>query len=345
MTIIAKINDPNIDNIDSFNKIELLSSASPEVTNDLVKLWLLQAKKASSLHSLYHLTSDNPEARRVSSFQRHQHKEEYIVLMIKSKDSTIVGYIETWILPYSPTSALDRIAQVQSYYFSNSKIKDQTLRHLMKILRSRVRFMFIRRDIVQTQDIEMFQNKGFVCVQEQWIQVDQNLSSSIEPPSSIIIQEAEPDDLPQIVPIWRDHWNFHKRFHTQFKEIYALKENADQIWVKNAQDVQNRSSYRCFVAKTQKGEVIAFAEAYIFPYFSWYKIQNLGFIEAIHVLESYRRQRIAQSLVRTIQQKFLTPPLLSGPIMVCIDNRNIPARSFWKSLGFERRQKHLFLKI
>ncbi len=335
-------NEPRNDNQNSSNEIELFSTASPDVVSDLTRLWLLQAQQKSALHPLYQLGSIDLESTHNSYLEKYQHEENFIVLMNRAPDGSIVGYMEIWILAFSPISAIDQLAHIHSYYFPNARIRDQNLSYMMEILRSRVEFVFLRLDITQTHDLQIFQEKGFVCVQERLLQTNNHTNFSSHP-SSIVIHEAEDDDFPQIIPLWKEQWKFHERSRSQFQEIYTLNENAEQIWLENAQKEQKTYPYKVFVAKKNE-DIIAYAEAYTYPYSSRYIYQNYGVFDNIHVLPTYRRQGIGQSLFRALQEEFLGSSF-SDPVMVTVDNQNIIAQNFWRELGFKQRQKHLYFRI
>ncbi|MFX0091284.1 MAG: GNAT family N-acetyltransferase [Candidatus Hodarchaeota archaeon] len=319
------------------DNIELFSTTSPNVADNLAKLWFLQAEQKSSIHPLYHLKPDSEQIMR-TYLKKYQHDERYIVLMIKNQNNQLIGYVEIWIWPYSPISSITGLGRIQSYYFPNTAVRDQVLNYVIEMLRNRVSFIFIRLDISQISDLQVFHKKGFLCVQERWIEGERNDALLSPHPPSITIQEAATKDFPQIVPLWSEHW----KLHTQLHEIHAVKEGAEQNWLKNAQENQHTPFYRCFVAKNQKKEVVAYAEASISPYPSRYIIKNYGLIETIQVHPSYRCQNIGQNLVKTIRQNYLNS---NSPVLVTISNSNTLAQKFWAKVGFKRRQKHLYLRM
>ncbi|MFX0066027.1 MAG: GNAT family N-acetyltransferase [Candidatus Hermodarchaeota archaeon] len=316
--------------------MELFSSASPEVVTDLTKLWFLQAKRKSSLHFLYHLIP-NSLALIHLFMQKLQQDDNYIVIMFKNESSSMIGYAELFVSAYSPTSAIDQVAHIWSYYFPNSSIQDQALRFIIQYLQPRVKFIFYRADLSQQDILSIFQTKGFVSVQERWV-AETDVSAVLTPtvPLSITIRKANEQDFPQVALLWLKQNQFHRQFH----EMHIIKEGATQIWCTKAQEKQKTSEYKCFVAvaKNQNNKIIAYVESEIRTYPPWYCIEKYGLIQTLYVLPSYRRQGIAQCLVKTIIKEFLSSLSSPNPIMIDVDKRNHLAQKFWTKLGFRPRQ-------
>ncbi|MFX0093062.1 MAG: hypothetical protein ACFFBD_14995 [Candidatus Hodarchaeota archaeon] len=209
-------------------------------------------------------------------------------MMLKENES-IIGYIELWILQYSPISAVGTVAHIQSYYVPDLKILNQILNYVTDFLRSHVTFILTRPDISQN-DLHIFKNNGFVEILERrvhYISKNSDVAPLSRLPSGITIQEAEKEDLLQVLPLWIAQAAFHSLFH----EIHAIKVDAGEIWYSNAQEKQHTPTYRCFVAKNHQKEVIAYVEAHIRPHPSWHVIPFYGLVGSIRILPAYRRPR------------------------------------------------------
>ena len=100
---------------------------------------------------------------------------------------------------------------------------------------------------------------------------------------NIIIRRASENDFPEVLSL--------------IKELAAYEREPEKVT--NSVDLmkEEQEHFRCFVAETDKNEIVGIA-IYFFAYYTW--VGKSLYLEDIYVKEQYRRYRIGTSLLRKI---------------------------------------------
>lgn len=101
--------------------------------------------------------------------------------------------------------------------------------------------------------------------------------------------------------------------------------------------------YGAFMAVTDAGEEIAFAEAAIrYDYVNGADTSPVGFLEGIHVAPAYRNQGVARKLVRAIADWVISRGCRELASDAKIDNT--VSQAMHKALGFEETERVVYFR-
>jgi GNAT superfamily N-acetyltransferase len=81
------------------------------------------------------------------------------------------------------------------------------------------------------------------------------------------------------------------------KELAEFEEDLEKVTNSVALMTEEQKHFRCFVAETEKSEIVGMA-IYFFAYYTW--VGKSLYLEDIYVKENYRRFRIGTSLLRKV---------------------------------------------
>jgi GNAT superfamily N-acetyltransferase len=81
------------------------------------------------------------------------------------------------------------------------------------------------------------------------------------------------------------------------KELAAFERAADKVTNTVEQMRTEKNLFRCFVAETESGEIVAIA-LYFFAYYTW--VGKSLYLEDIYVKEEYRMHKIGSALLKKI---------------------------------------------
>jgi GNAT superfamily N-acetyltransferase len=84
---------------------------------------------------------------------------------------------------------------------------------------------------------------------------------------------------------------------TLIRELAAFEKAPEKVTNTVEQMRQEQDLFRCFVAETEKGEIVGMA-LYFFAYFTW--VGKSLYLEDIYIKEAYRKLKIGTALLNRI---------------------------------------------
>ncbi|MEN8126852.1 MAG: GNAT family N-acetyltransferase [Planctomycetota bacterium] len=144
----------------------------------------------------------------------------------------------------------------------------------------------------------------------------------------MIIREATKEDVPKILPVWREMMEFHAVRDAHF----AICESADQEFAKWISENIVKEDAIVYVAESTKS-IVAYCLCLISerPPVCEMKRQY-GNLSDLAVAEKYRRDGIGEQIVEQAMEWFRSQGLKRVEVRVAVTNE-ISTR-FWRKMGF-----------
>ncbi len=145
----------------------------------------------------------------------------------------------------------------------------------------------------------------------------------------IEIRRAKPNDLPEMVELWKQLMGFHQ----DLDPTYKLLPDAAERWVKYIVTKFDDDEWRVLVADAN-GRVVGYAVAAVQEYPPVFKNPQHGFVQEIAVREELRKQGIGRALVDAAVEWLAGQDVAETTVR--IDERNPASLALFASAGFDR---------
>jgi ribosomal protein S18 acetylase RimI-like enzyme len=145
---------------------------------------------------------------------------------------------------------------------------------------------------------------------------------------SLMIREAVKEDVPKILPVWREMMEF----HAQRDRHYTCSDGAEQALAEFVRDNIAKEEASVFVAENEHG-LVGYCQCMLQQYPKVFAIKEYGQIVDMAVSRKYRRQGIGGQLFERMMNWFQSKGLERIEVRVTVTNE-ISTR-FWRKMGFE----------
>jgi ribosomal protein S18 acetylase RimI-like enzyme len=142
-----------------------------------------------------------------------------------------------------------------------------------------------------------------------------------------MIRRAAARDVPRLVELWTEMWDFHYRNDERFAPS-PLAPTAMRHWIEG--HLENPMS--SIFAYEDKGEIVGYLLVTIMENMPIVLHPAFGFISEIAVTEKYRRRGIGERLVREAHA-WLKSKLIAS-VEVNVSAQNAVSKSFWRKMGY-----------
>ncbi len=154
----------------------------------------------------------------------------------------------------------------------------------------------------------------------------------------MICREATTRDIPQIVELWTEFFDFHKERDIHFSRSAKAPENFANYIGENL----GNEEVRVYVAELN-GKVVAYLLAMIQNYPPVFERKQYGFISDLAVTSTCRGSGIGSELFDLARDWFSQKEITRVEIEVAITNK--PATSFWNKMGFRSYKEVKYLEL
>jgi len=144
----------------------------------------------------------------------------------------------------------------------------------------------------------------------------------------MLIREATKEDVPNILPVWREMMEFHANRDPHFTLCRDAEKAVTPYMLENIEKVD---AY-FFVAENMK-TVVSYCLCTIDkrpPVCEFYS--EYGVLAELAVRDDYRRQRIGERMVERAMEWFRTKELQRIEVRVAVTNE--VSTQFWRKMGF-----------
>jgi len=152
------------------------------------------------------------------------------------------------------------------------------------------------------------------------------------------IVKAKQLHVPEIVTIWKELMDFHKKRDP----FFTRKADGHYNFEKYVKKLMGSKSSQVLVALDGE-KVVAFSTACVSQYPPVLKRTNYGLISNIAVKEKYRRREIGENILSEIKKWFSKQGITR--IELRTSSENEVARSFWAKHGFKEYERIMYLDI
>lgn len=142
-----------------------------------------------------------------------------------------------------------------------------------------------------------------------------------------MIRRASPKDVPRLVELWIEMWDFHYRNDERFAPS-PLASTSMRHWIEG--HLENPMS-TVFVSE-EKGEIVGYLLVTIMENMPIVLNPAFGFISEIAVTEKARRRGIGEQLVREAHA-WLKSRLITS-VEVNVSALNAVSKAFWRKMGY-----------
>ena len=143
------------------------------------------------------------------------------------------------------------------------------------------------------------------------------------------VRPAKPEDLPQLVRLWRELIGFDEALGGQ---DFRLAAGAPEQWERHLRSHIGKRARMAHVAMAG-GRPVGFLLASLEQPPGIFMERKFGHIAAVYVQEAYRRKGVGGALVAAALGWFGDKRV--GRVRVATDARNGLGVEFWKKLGFQ----------
>jgi ribosomal protein S18 acetylase RimI-like enzyme len=144
----------------------------------------------------------------------------------------------------------------------------------------------------------------------------------------MIIREATKEDVPRILPVWRELMEF----HTRLDSYWTLCEGAEEQFLKHLSEGLEKEDAVIFVAH-DKDRIIAYCRCSIKQRPPVFETQRqYGAFAELAVLPMYRRNGIGKRMVEHAVEWFRDQGLSRMEVQVSVSNEI--STHFWQKMGF-----------
>jgi len=149
------------------------------------------------------------------------------------------------------------------------------------------------------------------------------------------IREATKEDVPQILPVWRELMDF----HAERDEVYMIREGAEETFSKYLCENIEKDDSCIFVAQNNH-DIVGYCQCKVVESPPVLVIEKYGNVEGMAVLEKYRRSGVGRLLVKQAMQWFKAKGLERVEVRVSVVNEI--SIKFWRKVGFEAYLETMF---
>ncbi|MHA1304069.1 MAG: GNAT family N-acetyltransferase [Candidatus Heimdallarchaeaceae archaeon] len=155
---------------------------------------------------------------------------------------------------------------------------------------------------------------------------------------SYTIEEAEIDDLEEIVALWKEviEW------HATFDESFILSEEGEQIYYNYLANAIISDKQVVYKAELEGGKIIGFLFGYIKDKNMFFRKRIIAHISDITVHKDYRNQGIGTALMSKFEHDY-AKRYTAKEITLYVHTANKKAISFYERAGYTK-QMHLMSK-
>ena len=140
------------------------------------------------------------------------------------------------------------------------------------------------------------------------------------------IREARAEEIPRIVELWSEMWDFHAAFDPHYRKS-PLAERVMALWIG-----ENVDSERATVLVAEEGEIVGYVCGASLENPPVTPDQFFGYVSEIAVTESSRRTGAGGKLLEAIHDWFRGKGVPYVEVNVSV--RNGLSRSFWRKNGY-----------
>ncbi len=148
-------------------------------------------------------------------------------------------------------------------------------------------------------------------------------------PLDLRVHPAKPEDLPQLLRLWRELIGFDEALGGQ---DFRLSAGAPEQWEKHLRSFVGRRARLGFVAEVA-GKPVGFLLASLEQPAGIFMERRYGHISAVYVQESLRGKGVGGALVAAALGWFGDRRV--SRVRVTTDSKNALGVEFWKKLGFQ----------
>jgi ribosomal protein S18 acetylase RimI-like enzyme len=146
--------------------------------------------------------------------------------------------------------------------------------------------------------------------------------------SEIIVRRAKDEDVPQMVELWKEYMEFHRKVDA----VYTVADDAPQRWAEWL--AEHLASEESFVLVAESGSsLVGLSLAEITHRPPVLRKQRYGAILDVAVTERFRRRGVATRLLEHTKQWFREHGI--DRIELRVLSANPAASAFWRRMGFK----------
>lgn len=149
------------------------------------------------------------------------------------------------------------------------------------------------------------------------------------------IREATKEDVPKILPVWREMMDF----HAQRDICYNIRENAEKAFSKYLCKNFEKDDACIFIAQNNDN-IIGYCQCQIIENPPVLVTEKYGSIAGMAVLEKYRRNGVGEQIVKKVIQWFQSKELKRVEVRVAVTNE--VSTKFWRKMGFTTYLETMF---
>ena len=143
----------------------------------------------------------------------------------------------------------------------------------------------------------------------------------------MLIREATKEDVPNILPVWRELMEF----HAERDPYYVTCDGAEEAFAKYVLENIEKDDACVFV--TQKNdEIVGYCQCLVVKTPPVFELKQFGNIADTTVLEKYRRNDIGEQMVERAMEWFQSKGLTRIEVRVAVSNE--VSTQFWRKMGF-----------
>ena len=141
------------------------------------------------------------------------------------------------------------------------------------------------------------------------------------------IREATKEDVPQVVPVWRELMEFHARRDAYFATCQWAQEAFEKYVLENIE----KEDAMVWVAQSDSA-IVGYCQSMIVENPPVLHVKRYGNISDLAVLDNYRRQGIGEDFVARAMEWFRSQNLERVEVRVAVTNKI--STQFWRKMGF-----------
>ena len=141
------------------------------------------------------------------------------------------------------------------------------------------------------------------------------------------IREATIDDVPKILPVWREFMEF----HAQRDGYFAICEGAEEAFASYVRENIEKDDSCVFVAQ-ENDEIVGYCQCHVAKTPPVFETKIKGDMGDLAVIEKYRRNGIGEQMFERAMQWFRSKGLERVEVRVAVTNEI--STQFWRKMGF-----------
>lgn len=141
-----------------------------------------------------------------------------------------------------------------------------------------------------------------------------------------MIRKATPNDIPALVALWRQMWDFHLRLDRRY-ELTAIAEEVMAKWFE-----ENMRNSRVLLLMAEDPTPVGYVHAMIMENPPTVPHVYYGYISELAVVDDRRRKGVGTLLVQSAHDWFKQNNITMAEVNVSV--RNAISQSFWRRCGY-----------